>query len=245
MKKIEFFSMMPGVVDACPIIPAKEYTAKWMELARNDYVEQLKSQVGRFGHVFQCPGIFDLFNHGFIIPAWHDILIKTNGNLTGFSWMTPTVEFMDLTEGRAVVGKHEDGLDKYLPKKPWALNSIIKFNTPWHVVAPKGVKFLVIPVAYTDTYEFESTIGILDPGISSEINIQVYWNIIKGEHVIKAGTPLAHIIPISDEKFEMSCREMTEHDKKWIDKRAYFNNFTFKLKRNLIKDFYYKHFGGK
>ena len=227
MKTIEFFSMLPGVADACPVIPASQFRPKWMSSARQDYIDQLKTQEGRFNHIYQCPGIFDLYNQGFIIPAWHDILIKTNGNLTGFAWMTPSVEFTDLTEGRAVVGKHNDGLDKYLPKKPWALKSIIKFNTPWHIIAPKGLKFLMLPVAYTDSYEFESTIGILDPGISSEINVQVYWNVPNGEHIVKAGTPLAHLVPLTPDKYDILCRDMTAHDEQWIKKRAFFNNFTF------------------
>ena len=29
----------------------------------------------------------------------------------------------------------------------------MKFNTPWNVIAPKGMKFLMTAVAYTDTYE--------------------------------------------------------------------------------------------
>jgi hypothetical protein len=62
--------------------------------------------------------------------------------------------------------------------------------------------------------------------------------------LIKAGTPLAHFIPISEEKFNLVCRDATENDKKWLRKRNFFNNFTFKLKRNLIKDFYHKHFNG-
>lgn len=138
---------------------------------------------------------------------------------------------------------HQKSITDMLPKKPSSINQIVKLNTPWHVIAPKGIKFLILPIAYPDSFEFDSCIGILDPGISSEINVQLNWNIKDGETLIKAGTPLMHIIPISEDKFQINCRDATSKDLKWLNKRNFLNNFTFRLKRNLIKDFYYKHFG--
>jgi hypothetical protein len=242
MKKIEFYSSVPGLVEACPIYEAKKYSAKWMNSAREDFIKKTKSVPTRVRHVYQCPGIFDLYNHGYIIPAWHDIIIKTNGDPSGFSWMVPE-ELTDLVADFDFVGKHTDGIDKYLPKKPGALTSVIKFNTPWNVIAPKGVKFLMMPLAYPDSFEFESSIGILDPSISNEINVQMYWYIKNGQHTVKAGTPLAHLIPLSEEKFELVCRDMTEWDHLWIKKKYFLNHFTFKTNKNKFKEFYYKHFG--
>jgi hypothetical protein len=243
MRSIEFFSTVHGLADACPIIPAKEYTSKWMSSARQDYITEMKKNSGKFNHIYQCPGIFDMFNHGYIIPMWHDVIIKTDGDSKNFAWMLPSGDIQDLMGEVNIIGKHVPGLADLIPKRPWSLDAIIKLNTPWQIVAPKGVKFIMLPIAYPDTFEFEATVGILDPGVSSEVNVQMWWNLKKGEHLIKAGTPLAHLIPLSEEKFELVCRDMTEHDKLWMKKRLFFNNFTFKLKRNSIKEFYYKHFG--
>lgn len=241
MKKIEFYSTIPGLVEACPIFEAKKYSTKWMSSAREDFIKESKNSLSVPKHIFQCPGIFDLYSYGYIIPAWHDIVIKTNGDGSGFSWMIP--ENLPLVTGDYnFVGKHIDGLDKHLPKRPGALKSVIKFNTPWNVVAPKGVKFLLIPLAYPDSFEFESSTGLLDPSVSNEINIQVYWYVKNGQHTIKAGTPLAHLIPLSEEKFELVCREMNNWDRLWIQKKNFFNNFTFLTNRNKFKDFYYDHY---
>ena len=138
-----------------------------------------------------------------------------------------------------------NGVGSVLPMKPWSLRTLVKVNTPWHVVAPRGVKLLVLPIAYPDSFEFESSIGILNPGIVNEINIQLYYNVHKGDVLIKAGTPLAHIIPLSESNFDLVCREMNTIDKFWQAKRKYFSNATFTLKRNTIQDLYYKHFGGE
>ncbi len=244
MKTITFFSTIDGVADVCPIVHANESLPNWVSKVKNQYLEEKKNTSDRSSHLYQCPGIFDLYNYGFIVPAWHDFIIRTEINKDGFGWKIPNQGLAELMGSTNIIGMHQKSITDMLPRKPTAINQIVKLNTPWHVIAPKGVKFLILPIAYPDSFEFESCTGILDPGISSEINVQLNWNIKDGETLIKAGTPLMHIIPISEEKFQVSCRDATSSDLKWLNKRNFLNNFTFKLKRNLVKDFYYKHFGG-
>jgi hypothetical protein len=243
MKTIKFFSTVPGLAETIPIFPAKDLNLNWINKARQDYIESLKSKKGSLLHIYQCPGIFDLFTTGYVIPMWHDIIITTNGDERNFQFTIPTPELNNLLEGKDVIGKQETGVDTLIPSKPWACQSLLKINTPWHIVAPRGVKFLMIPIAYPDTFEFESCIGMLDPGYSSEVNVQTFWNIKKGEYFLKAGTPLAQLIPLSTENFKLECRDATAYDRLWLEKLKYFKNFTFKLKRNVVKDAYLKHFG--
>ena len=243
MKKIEFYSKVPGLPDLYPIIPAKDSLPKWAQSARNNYINRLKSETGRMNHIYQCPGIFDLFNYGYIVPMWHDVVIKTNGHPNEFSWMVPSSDLDDFDKETSLIENQANGVGALMPIKPWSLQAFIKINTPWNVVSPRGVKFLILPIAYPDSFEFESSIGILDPGYSNEINIQLYYNVPKGDFMLKAGTPLAQLIPISEQKFDLVCREMNALDKLWIAKKKYFNAATFKIKRNVVKDLYYKHFG--
>lgn len=245
MKDIIFFSTVDGVADVCPIITADQCLPKWASLAKERFVKEKSTRNDRFNHIYQCPGIFDLYNYGFVVTAWHDFIIKTEFGKAGFAWKIPHEEISLLMNGVDVIGTHQQQIAEFLPKRPTTIGQPIKINTPWHVIAPKGVKFIVLPIAYPDTFEFDSHIGILDPGVSSEINIQLNWNVKDGETLVKAGTPLMHMIPISEEKFNLICRDATEYDKKWIKKRNFLNNFTFKLKRNIIKEFYHKHFSGK
>lgn len=245
MKKIEFFSRIPGLAESFPIVPAKEFMPNWASTARTDYIDSLKQNSGRFSHIYQCPGIFDLMSQGFIIPMWHDVLIETNGDPKNFGWTIPTTDIVDLMDGMNLVEKQQSGLDGLLPTRPWGLQTIIKFNTPWQIIAPKGMKFIMIPLPYPDGYEFECTQGILDPGISSEINFQIWWNITKGKYMLKAGTPMCQLIPLTEDKYSFECRDMTANDELWVKKRKFLNGCTFKIKRNLVKDLYYKHFGKK
>ena len=101
----------------------------------------------------------------------------------------------------------------------------------------------MIPIAYPDSFELDSSIGILDPSVSTELNVQAFYNIPKGEYLLKAGTPLAQLIPISEQQFELVVRDKNKHDELWLKKKRFIMNFTFKIRRNLVQDIYNKHFG--
>lgn len=240
--KVEFFSTIDGVADACPIVSAKDYKPNWMHRARTDYKEKIKKAEGRLDHIYQCPGIFDLAKTGYVITMWHDVIIETNGT-NDFKWTIPTSDIIDLADGKDIISRQVTGLETLMPVKPWASSALLKINTPWHVVAPKGVKFLMIPYPYPESFELESSIGILDPSISSEINVQAFWNVPNGKVTLKAGTPLAQLVPITEQSLELEVRNATEKDLRWIKKNKYLMNHTFTMKRNMIKDLYYKYFG--
>ena len=52
------------------------------------------------------------------------------------------------------------------------------------------------------------------------------------------------IIPLSDENFDIVCREETQREKMWRDKKRFFNTHTFNTSkiRNKIKDVYERYF---
>ncbi len=243
MKKITFFTEIPGVADAYPVIDAKDFKPSWVGPARESYIAKNQNNNGsKFNHLYRCPGIFDIMQTGYIINSPWDIIIDTFGDGEKFKWTLPTSDLVDLSRAPLVGGHSSIDFSQYFPSRPGQLKSVIKFNTPWYVIAPKDLKFLIIPIPYSDTYDFESYHGILDPGYSAEINVQLKWNVLNGRHVIKAGTPLCQIIPLSSEKFQLEVRNGTEHDMGWIKRRNYFYNLSFVFKRNLMKEMYQKYF---
>lgn len=237
MRKIEFYSDVYGLVDTVPILKPVDCLPKWVSTVRADYKQSDKEKP----HLYRCPGIFDLFNYGYIVPAWHDITLNTDGEQYG--WEIPSKELLNykLNGDLASAHSHKD-VAKYLPRPKWTHPSVLKLNTPWHVIAPKGVKLLITSLPYPDSYEFEALTGILDPSISTEINIQLNWNTPMGTGRITAGTPLAHIIPLSEETFELVVRDKNANDEIWSKKRNFVNSMSYILNRSRIKKMYDAHF---
>jgi hypothetical protein len=241
MRKITFFTVVDGVADAFPVAHAREFKFDWVTAVKNSYKSKMeKNKHTRFNHLARCPGVFDLLNTGYIIPMPWDLTIETDGDMLNFAWHMPSKDIEDLFNTPLVTGHMPNGIAEHLPTRPFSLESIIKLNTPWHIISPPGLKFIMIPIAYPDSFEFENVIGILDPSISSEINLQLRWNVTNGIHTIKAGTPMVQLIPLIDEKFQLEVRNQTEKDKQWILKRRYLNNCTFFMNRPMISKIYHK-----
>jgi len=245
MRKIEFFSTIPGVAEAFPIIEAKNFKPDWTKSAIKDLVDKksksTNNDTGRFTHLAYCPGIFDLFKTGYIVPMWYDINIKTQKNTPGFSWTMADKSFGSLSDIK-FIDTHSDIITDFIPKRKGTIDNIVKINTPWNVIVPDGVKFICLPISYPDNFDYESTTGILDPSQSSEINIQMNWNVEDGERMIKAGTPLMHVIPLSEETFNLEVRTANEKDLQWVKISKYTKTFSFSTTRHIAQKLYKRFF---
>lgn len=226
--KVEFYSTIEGVKDAFPIKYAKECLPSWVGVAKQEYLANKKAT-----NIYRCPGITEILTSGFIVHAWTDIEISTDRDGRPMA-CTPSIGLDDMLGGHVLqLGGQE--MSKHVPKRPWSHKEILKINTPWHVVAPKGAKLMMLPISYGNDFLYESTAGILDPAISNEINIQGYIN---GTGIIKAGTPIAHLIPMTTESCELVVRDMTDRDHSWVKKKKYLDLFSFVLNRSKVKDAY-------
>ena len=228
---LEFFSTVEGLTESFPIINAKDYIPKWSTQAKEDFKNQEDKTAP---HVALCPGIFDIMKTGYIINAWCDFEIYADEN--GLQSRYPP-EMEDLLGKKVIQIQSGDGIAKLLPKKPWANKDIVKINTPWYIKSNK--KFLMIPLPYNDNFSLESSIGILDPSISNVINIQSYVN-GRGILSVKAGEPLCQLIPLTEEVEKLIVRDANKKDLEFIQKNKFINNNSFRLNRQLFKNFYKK-----
>ena len=235
--EIIFFHNEPSITDLFPIVESKELKLNWPNKLRQDLKNRVKKDTELdmyYNHVSRCPGIFDLFKYGYVVSLHKDIIIKPKGK--EFDYVLPTKPHRD----RTFAISWQSG--NLIAKPPWAANFIIKIETGWNVIAPKGIKFIMLPIAYPDSFEFTSTIGILDPSIATDINFQMFWN-EKEDTIIKAGTPLGQLIPLSDKTFKMIQRNMNEKDLYWISKlkSAYNTGFWNYTIRKKVVDMYNKY----
>jgi len=241
-QQIEFFNSEPSIIDHFPIIESKDLKLKWVKKLREDFQKKAKegntNQPG-FMHITRCPGIFDLFRYGYIIPLHKDIIIKSNGK--EFDAILPSNV---REEGHRFDIHLQTQKTPLMNYPPWSTDFIVKIDTGWHVIAPKGIKFLQIPISYPDTFNFTSTIGIFDPSISTQVNFQMFWNVKEKEEVIiPVGTPLGHLIPLSEKKYKMVQRIMNQRDRDWVSKAesSYSSSFCHITMRNKIVDMYKKY----
>ena len=234
-EKIEFFNNEFAIIENYPILESKNFKPKWIEKARKDLDNSIKEgnlNIPGFSHITRCPGIFDLFKYGYVILLHRDLIIIPHEK--GFEWILAGGEegrggiidnkLMEVRQG--IIQSIDQTSLNLISRPPWTSVFMFKINTGWNVIAPNGVKFIMLPIAYPDIFEFTSTIGILDPSINTEINFQMFWNGENKETIIKAGTPLGQLIPLTEKKYQMVQRGMNQQDKEWVLKKdhTYFSS---------------------
>lgn len=235
---ITFFSSLPGVAETYPILPAGQIKYDWLPIANKRYKEWVASDPNRnHTHVRRCPAIFEIAREGYVVRLPWDIEVSfESGKL---EWEVPD-------KGLLTNGPNIDGILFCEPQQnpPHADDrTVIKLPSSWHVITPPDVKLLFLPIPYPDNYIFESTAGILDPGQVTQVNPQVYWNVRK-KTLLKAGTPLMQIIPLTNKKLKLEVREANEADISWINfqRFAFCHTFNVHNKANIIRRLYGKLF---
>ena len=205
-KKIEFFSSIPGVEKVMPIVPSSQITYDWKQVEAHRYKEALlKSNNPSVSQrsLLKCPGITSITSLGWILRTWQDVYIETNGDGSSFNWKTP----INQTElvGYDYISPHVNLLYES-KKESWPVNTltnIIKFSTGWRVCIPKNHTLLQLPVQYGDDNRFTAISGSYSYDYRiAELNVPVYWHALNSKELIKAGTPLAHLILIPDHQYK-------------------------------------------
>lgn len=244
-KKIVFACKDHSIVDLYPIVPASDVKFKWLNRVNDEYKSFVKYEkenrldIGRSTHLRRCPGIFELMDTGFIVTAPWDLHIETRKDRPGeIRWTAPTTMPDEILKAPPV----QTPPASHLPFRPGTLTSVVKLDMPWFVFATPGIKFMVTPIPYPDTFEFEAAHGILDPSESPYVNVNMFWNVVDGKYTIPAGTPLAQLIPLTEDVYNVEVRTINEEEKKYTEKHYYARSKGFVFDKSRIKNLYKKYF---
>lgn len=205
---IRFYSLESGVLDLFPITKSSAIKRPFVDLPEYQDIPSTKN----------CPGIRKIVSTGWVVLAPADFLIKTTGDGTTMEWMEPW-RFTKISEGReSYVSSHGPAQTELLADAD-TLRTVIKIETPWRVETSDDVVLLQIPVTYNNEQRFYAATGILDAGYGHTINVQLFWKNLNGETLVRAGTPLCQLIPMSRQSintssYDVVIEEATELDKK-------------------------------
>jgi hypothetical protein len=203
--KIQFISLIEGIEETMPVIPASEQKYGWVKRAGALTKELNKSQIGTKHHsTLKCPAIFQFRNNGFIVRLPFDIKIKINSELD-YEWhhQHQTPGWLSNTGVMKEFVTHHDIDLMYNFMSSWpqdTMKIILKLNLPWALRIPKGFDVLMIDAFYKDDNRFTVCPGIFESELGiGNLTVPVMWHSTKGEFLIKAGTPIAQLVPIKKE----------------------------------------------
>jgi len=185
--------------------PAHKYLPGWYR-STEKFMEQSKLDKT----VRACMPFMESLTFGWIIPVPTDIEIQQTKDGMRIKWNDETFK---------AVGQHDLeqlGGDMF----PHQDISVIKFNLPYVVRTPEGVSSLYMPPLNRFESRFRPFSGVVDTDTYvNQINIPaVLWD-AEYEGVIKAGTPIAQIIPFARDFLVNTSvkRTMTEEEERLIE----------------------------
>ena len=196
--EIQFVSLVEGIEETMPIIPVSEQKYDWVKRAGVQTKERNQGQTVKSRNTLRCPAIFQFRNMGFLMRAPFDILIKIKSE-TEYEWEHGSPQYEELLK---LVSHHDLEL-MYNFMNSWpkdTMKIILKLNLPWALRIPKGYDVLMIDPFYKDDNRFTVCPGTFESQLGiGQLNVPVMWHSTKGEFLIKAGTPIAQLVPIKRE----------------------------------------------
>ena len=195
---IKFLSTDKRLLDHYPPIYSRDLQRSFLKKLNVNYksnLDLLKTSscpFQRFTNTARCPGIVDIINAGYVFRLHRDIRIITNGDGRTFSWEVLTDSKQDSLD-ISYFGPEQFGDHLNLPEN--TLKTLIKINLPW-IVKSKKYNLLMTDVSFVEENRFSVAEGILDTDKGIEINPILYWHVLNGSEILKAGTPICQIIPI-------------------------------------------------
>lgn len=201
---VRFYCLDQNVALVYPVMQSKLVERDWNSLATT---ERNRPEQGK-QIVLNCPAIKQLVRTGFVMRAPADFVIKTGPEVQHLNWETPfmfkrhsdkyTFGGTDYYVSWHSPAQTEPLIPKEIPNtdRP-TLHSAVKVETPWRIKASDDILLLQIPVSYDNEARFTAAIGIVDPKYMHSVSIQLFWHVLEGETLIRAGTPLVQYVPIS------------------------------------------------
>jgi hypothetical protein len=242
---IKFMSLSPEIAEIAPILDATTFRPAWMKAAAADYANA-KAQPGfgttKFLHTAKCPGIFNLYRTGWVMTAWQDITITTNGDGESFNWTTASDQ-KALTNGEQIGPNIEwhpaEQYTKYVGKEADTLTNLIKYVSPWRCVVPEGYYLMEMALPYSQEKRFTTVPGFYSKEYGvAQMNPQFKWHAMNSTELIKAGTPIAYYVLVPKDQGTMTSgpadAEMIQLDKTFKAQNSC--TFITSIKRN--KDFW-------
>ncbi len=202
------------LLDLFPPQPANKFLPQWYkEIGRG---EQVDSNLG-YGSAItakRCPAIQDLVSTGFILPIWGDLSLKTfykeDGEIDRQAWNITTAKAYG-EDADDWIGWHSEDQTKGMDIGRTIAGQTLKIKCPYKFIVPKGYDLLYTDPFYHFRKDIRCFMGLVEADKWGIITFP--FEILNAESfIMKAGTPLVHVIPIKRDSFEYQLRNGTEEE---------------------------------
>jgi hypothetical protein len=172
------------------------------------------------GTMKTCPGVSSLYRTGFILQAWSDLWLSTEGGQLAWEPKSAAESHNPSQWGDAIKNHHH-----------------LKLVSPWRIREKTGVKFMFTNTLWHDE-DFKPKVlnGIVEYKYqhTSSVNMIIPKNMFPTSQILPAGKELAHIIPLSDKDVVIKMHVVSAQELQKLQNWVFtFNGHYFKRKKML------------
>lgn len=197
------FTAITDIPDIYKPKPANNYIPEWYKNLES-YTGFEKKPTGdgnTSATIKRCMPVFDILIAGYIIETFVDVYVsqKEQLNHQGETIKAPWYEWPSYVP----IQFHNISQAPTHPQRNGHQFSYPKWINPWSIKTPKGYSTLFVQPFHRES-AFSILPGIVDTDIyTAPVNFPFVLNDINFEGIIPAGTPIAQIIPIKRDNWQM------------------------------------------
>lgn len=217
---LDCFTTKNHAIKYNPIVKANEHYPNWWLNTKKEYQDNFF----KLATIKKCNGIIDYYRYGVILPLWSDLSIEIKNGHYNYQF----------ADGHSSCADHDI--------KQWQTfadpNRYIhlKINSAWWFSTKKDIKFYWSKPFWNYDLEnfFHIPSAILDFKYNNATHINMFIDITKNIILdFKFGTPLAHIVPLTEKELIIKNHLIDEKEaKKFINNISFINNYN--AKKNIL-----------
>jgi hypothetical protein len=221
---VDLFTSNPEAFEFGKVDYARKFIPEWwksLPVIGGD--DLLKKRNMRY-----CAGFNDLYQKGFIVPAWSDTHIEVGAIGVDYG----TYQYSDQTSKAEFHAQDQRGaFANYLEYMH------LKLIPPWHVRCKEAVQFSAFGAQYNqeELRDYVVALGLLDFKYQHSINVNMFFPKEKEAKkiLIKHGTPLMHVTPLSERDLKIHRHLVSESELSLMVKHN--NPITFQASYYKVK----------
>jgi hypothetical protein len=224
---VDAFVHEAAIHDLFPIEETSNFLPQWFKKIPPSIVEQTPNSISKeFSTIRHCEGFNALYKTGFVIPLWSDLTFETEKD--GYSWN------MSALPEKATISSHPHSQSGNV------FNNYMhaKIESPWILEEKTGIQFnWNYPIWNDVSNHFDVCIlpGILNFKYQNCTHINMFLPKRKNTIKFNAGSPIVHLVPISENKVDIRCHLISNEEYSQKHRKMRYN-FTSLAKYKKIKN---------
>lgn len=208
---VDVFTQRKEIADFFPITKAINHAPDWWKQTKKTY----KSDFFEQATIKSCDGLTSYLSEGFILPLWSDLAVKIEDG--DYQW-----QFSDEKTFANIHNSQQ--WNTYANPNEFGH---LKLQSPYRLKQKQDFNWLLINPTWHQPLDnwFNVSNGIIEFKNRHELNVNIMLNVKNNKtKIIEAGTPILHLIPLTQKIIELKHHIVADYEFKKMD----FENISFR-----------------